>query len=285
MVSGKTSFKKLSWTTGVDYNTVVDIVKELSKNYVFHIDDNMVLWDPADNPSNINLWGWRLVHEPFLGSTQGVAKKYGPWTVVVAERLVKARGRHGKLWKTDFGGLWFTVSFTIPPEQATLLPLAVPVMLVNILNNSYKINAKIKWPNDIVVRGKKLAGIVLEAEAFPNNFIVYVGIGINVNNDVGLEEAISLKQIIGLKPRNSLLASIISLFTRINSIVRDKEKLMKNYLNNLETLGRKVILETPAGQVEGVVENVKESGSIVVRTVEGEKVFDPMFVYRVRYKD
>ncbi len=281
----ETSLRELGWDTGLDYATVVRLIKELSKNYVLRIDGEKVYWDPADNPSTLKPWGWRLVHTPFLGSTQDAARKYGPWSIIVAEYLIQAKGRHGKTWKTGFGGLWFTISMSLPPEQAMLLPIATPVIIARTLNNLYKINAKIKWPNDIVVNGKKIAGILIEAEAFPSNFIIYVGIGINVNNDVTLKEAISLKKIVGLKPRNRVFASVIGWFSRLKKIIEDKEELLKTYLENLDTLGRKVIVETVAGEVEGIAEDVTENGSIVIKTSNGVKIFDPMAVLRLRYKE
>lgn len=285
MKTREISLRELGWDTGLDYDTVVKLVRELSKNYVLKIDGEKVYWDPADNPGTLKPWGWRLVHVPFLGSTQNAARKYGPWSIIVAEYLVQARGRHGRVWKTGFGGLWFTISLSLPPEQASLLPIATPVILVRVLNNLYKINARIKWPNDIVVGGKKIAGILIEAEAFPSVFIIYVGIGINVNNDTPLKEAVSLKKIVGIKPRNRVFAPVIGWFSRLRRITEDKEELMKTYLESLDTLGRKVVVETITGKIEGVAEDVTDNGYIVVKTGNGTKIFDPMSVLSLRYKE
>ncbi|GEM_PF-202797 len=276
----------LSWETGLDIDTIRKLLKELRKNYLLEVTRNDVVWNPSDNPSTIKPWGWRLVHKLVLGSTQISARGYGPWTIVVAEYLLTAYGRYRRTWKTQLGGLWITITLSLKPEHAVYVPIAVPIILVRVLDSLYKVEARIKWPNDIVVDGRKLAGILIEASAFPNQFLTYIGLGINVNNDPPVEDAISLKKLVGLTPRNRLLASIIGWMSKIKKIVEDPEELMENYLKYLDTLNKWVIVETPTGTLEGLAVDVESNGALVVVTSNGEKhVLEPSSVYRLRTKE
>ncbi len=276
--------RELAWETGFSVEKTRSILEDLSRNYLLELTSSKAIWRPADNPSKLRPWGWRLVHRLVVGSTQEAAKGYGPWSIVVAEYQILGRGRHGRRWYSSLGGLWTTIVLSLTPEYASLVPVASPVLLSRILRSQFSIDARIKWPNDIIVDGMKLAGILVEAEAFPDRFIVYIGIGVNVNNDPPTREAISIKNIKKeLVARNKLLAQVIGWFSRYNKIVRDRESIMKEYIGLLDTLGKRVVLETRDGVIEGVVEDVEDDGSIVITTSSGKKVFKPSSVYKVWY--
>ncbi len=280
------SLLELSWETGIPSDKLSRIIREMSKNYLIKLESNKIAWSPADNPSTIRPWGWRLIHKVLVGSTQQVAKGYGPWSIVVAEYQLEGKGRYSRKWISGLGGLWITASMSLSNEEAALLPIAVPVIILRSLETQFSINAKIKWPNDIIVDGRKVAGILIEAEAFPNRFITYVGIGINVNNDISLEDATSVKNIVGsIVPRNKILATIIGWFSRIRKLVDNREELVKQYMNNLDTLNRRVVIETAQGTIEGVVVDVSEDGSIIVESKAKKISLDPSDVYRLRYVD
>ncbi len=276
--------RELSWETGFSIDKVKSVLKDLSKNYLIELDSSKVIWNPADNPSTLKPWGWRLIHKLVVGSTQEVAKGYGPWSIVVSEYQIMGRGRYGRKWFSSLGGLWFTLSLSLNSSEASLLPIAVPVILTKVLNKQFNVETRIKWPNDIVVKEGKLAGILVEAEAFPDKFIVYVGVGVNVNNEPRLEEAVSLKHLLGgLVPRNKLLATVVGWFSNIRRVLEDRERLVRDYMDSLDTLHRRVVLDTVDGVVEGVVVNVRSDGAIVLETESGEVVYEPSSVYRVRY--
>ncbi|MCD6488608.1 MAG: biotin--[acetyl-CoA-carboxylase] ligase [Desulfurococcales archaeon] len=277
--------RELAWETGLSLTRLNKLLKELGKNYLLEYNDTKVHWNPIDNPSNLKPWGWRLIHRPLLGSTQDAARGLGPWSIVVAEYLAEARGRHGRTWKTGLGGIWATITLTVNSETARYVPVAVPVIISKALESLYSIKARIKWPNDVVINGNKIAGILIEAEAFPQYFIVYIGIGINANNDVSVEGATSIKKLIGMKPRNNLLAYIVGWLARINKIVGEKDKLIENYMHYLDTIGRRVIVETSSGIIEGIAIDVKDDGSLIVQRNGDQIPLDASMVYRLRYKD
>lgn len=117
-------------------------------------------------------------------------------TIAIAAEQAAGRGKHGAKWLSDRGGLWF--SFVInkkikrPYDYVVLTAVAIAETI-----KKYGLKVEIKWPNDIIVCGKKIAGILLENDYFSGRLIV--GMGINANNKPpegkGLN-AVSLKQLL-----------------------------------------------------------------------------------------
>ncbi len=278
--------RELAWETGLSMDEVRETLGYLSKHYVLTVTDNSVEWSPVDIPGYLRPWGWRLTHKAVLGTTQTAARGKGPWSIVVAEYLVSARGRHGKTWRTDLGGLWLTIVPRVSIDDLPYVPIAAPLVIARSIKSLYGIETKLRWPNDVMIEGKKVAGVLVEAEAFPSHAHVYVGIGINVNNKPPLKEAVSLHKYVGKQPRNRLLATIIGWFSRLHKLMEDKDKLQEQYRALLDTIGREVVLETTAGSVEGTAIDIDRSGALVVREKGGgEKKYSPGDVYKLRYKE
>jgi BirA family biotin operon repressor/biotin-[acetyl-CoA-carboxylase] ligase len=105
------------------------------------------------------------------------------WTVVLAERQTGGRGREGRRWQSPPGGLY--VSLLLRPEGAgvPLIPLAAGLSVAEALDE-HAVAAELKWPNDVLVSGRKLAGILTEASSGRAGVEwVVVGIGVNVGLD------------------------------------------------------------------------------------------------------
>lgn len=121
-------------------------------------------------------------------------------TVILAHAMVQSKGRFTRYWHAPEGGLWMTLVLvnTLLPESNLLVPMAAGVSCCEVVRD-YGIAAHIKWVNDVLVEGKKIAGILVETFTGSRSGEEYVmiGIGINVNNDVFpaelSEQATSLK--------------------------------------------------------------------------------------------
>ncbi len=278
--------QNLAGYTGVSIDELNSVLKELAKYYFIEFSNNRVSWSRADNPSLIKPWGWNIVHEIILGSTQEYIRGCSLWTVVVAELQIYGRGRHGKKWYSNLGGLWCSFRLTIRSDNINYLPLAVPLIIVNILNRYYGINALIKWPNDIIYGNKKLAGLIIEAEALHNMFIANIGIGFNVNNNPPIPGSISLRNIVGYKiPRNGLLSQLIGWIGRLEKLLIEPRKLVDEYLAKLSTLNRMVQVKTSSGTIIGRAVNVNEYGELVMRVNGEEKIFTADEVIELRHID
>jgi len=105
-------------------------------------------------------------------------------TVIVAEAQTRGRGRLGRDWVSPKGGLWFSIILRpkVSPRDAPKLTFLMSVAVAKTINKLFDLDAEIKWPNDVLVKGKKVCGILTETNSRGNslNFAV-VGVGINAN--------------------------------------------------------------------------------------------------------
>ena len=196
------------------------------------------------------------------------------FTVIVAGQQEKGRGRLKRRWLSSKGGLYFTVVVKpqLPVVLSSRVNFAASLVLAQILRNRFNIQAMVKWPNDILVHDRKMAGILseMEAEADMVTFI-NVGIGINVNNDPTPvdQAATSLKHLLGREiSRKELLSRFLDEF---------EKQLSDNSLNNVIsqwkkytlTLNRHVKIVTTQDTTEGVAIDIEENGALVLRLKDG----------------
>jgi BirA family transcriptional regulator, biotin operon repressor / biotin---[acetyl-CoA-carboxylase] ligase len=109
-----------------------------------------------------------------------------PWTVILARRQSAGRGRHGHTWLSPAGGLYLSVLLALPPrvdhKRAGALALLAGVAVARALGE-YGVEARLKWPNDVRVRGRKIAGILAEAVSYGGAPLIVLGVGVNVDWD------------------------------------------------------------------------------------------------------
>ena len=204
-----------------------------------------------------------------------LARKGCPdFTVVIAGRQKKGRGRLNRAWISDAGGLYFTL--VLRPQLPIVLSARVSFLtsltLARVLQNWCKIDAKVKWPNDILVQERKISGMLteLEAEADQVNFI-NVGIGINVNNDPSRSEsrASSIKKILGQSvSRRELLSRFLDeLETRMQ--LADLDGIVSEWKKYTVTLNRNVRIVTNRETYEGLAVDVDDNGALVLELGDG----------------
>jgi BirA family biotin operon repressor/biotin-[acetyl-CoA-carboxylase] ligase len=140
-------------------------------------------------------------------STQIVVKKlaerdFGEGIVVIAEKQTKGYGRIKRMWNSNEGGLWFSMLLkpVICPDESSRLSLLFSIALNRILKKKYGISSEIKWPNDILIFGKKVAGIIIEMSV-EQDIINWVaaGVGVNINNSLPenlKNTSISIKEVL-----------------------------------------------------------------------------------------
>ncbi|MEX1009830.1 MAG: biotin--[acetyl-CoA-carboxylase] ligase [Chthoniobacterales bacterium] len=126
--------------------------------------------------------GWTLHEAEVLTSTNDHARDLAPWHAIRAKIQTAARGRHGRRWSSDQGGLWISVVLPLdPPERGwSAFPLAAGLAIVSTLRGLGLPQARLRWPNDVLVGPKKICGILMEKFA-PDR--VVVGLGLNVTNN------------------------------------------------------------------------------------------------------
>ncbi|MGV3773673.1 MAG: biotin--[acetyl-CoA-carboxylase] ligase [Verrucomicrobiales bacterium] len=202
--------------------------------------------------------------------------------VIFAESQTKGRGRLGRQWISPAGkGLWFSILLRPPiqPLEAPKLTIAAATSLVRAIRAVTGFNVEIKWPNDIVVRGKKLAGILTEMSAELDRIhYIILGIGLDVNFDAGdfpeevREIATSLKLETGSTINRADLA-VKALEELDHDYRRLREGAFDEIINEWEshcsTLGKTIEVQTGPHQLKGRAEALDSSGALLLRTQHG----------------
>jgi len=221
----------------------------------------------------------RIHYFPELSSTmdsaKGLARKNCPdFTVVIAGRQTKGRGRLHRQWVSDEGGLYFTLVLRpdIPLPMSSRVNFLAALTLARVLRDMYQIEAAVKWPNDILVNDRKLSGMLSELEAEADRvFFINIGMGINVNNDpTGVEPgAISLKNMLGREiSRVRLLARFLDEFEdRLKNA--EFENVISEWKQYTVTLQRQVRIVTQREVTEGLAVDVDENGALIVKLADG----------------
>ncbi|MCS7150101.1 MAG: biotin--[acetyl-CoA-carboxylase] ligase [Caldimicrobium sp.] len=218
-----------------------------------------------------------VVHLWETPSTMEVAKalaEAGQRAIVIAERQTKGRGRMNRDWDSPQGGIWLTFVLLepFPLKRSFLLTYLASVATAKAIIDVTKLAAKVKWPNDVLVAGKKVAGILLEIKAEVDALVyALVGIGINVNNPVEgkpyLLPASSLRELTGeLITRKNLLERLISCF---EDSFFNLERLLEEWRDLSETLGKEVKIKTFQEEIVGYALDLSPDGALLVKTKEG----------------
>ena len=228
---------------------------------------------------------WRLRYLEACESTQDMARVAlatgeGDGLVVVTDFQTAGRGRRGTGWVAAAErALLFTAVLPVDPPPATLIPLAAGVALAEAVEAAAGVQVDLKWPNDVMVSGAKLAGILVERP--PGNSVL-VGIGINVyQQEAELPPGVQATSLalVSAEPvdREALLAEVLLHLDGARARLRERgaEWLRPAWKQRSSMLGRQVELAQP-GQPSrtGIAEELGADGALLVRLNDGrlEKV-------------
>lgn len=201
-------------------------------------------------------------------------------TCVISEHQTSGRGRRGRWWFSEKGkGICISVVLRpdLPPALCPRLVLASALALKNTLNCYGIEGAKIKWPNDVLVSGKKISGILLEMSANIESVeYVVVGIGVNINNQCFPDEiadiATSMRLAAGKDfDRNEFAAVLLKQMEEQIECCYDKDSfiaLMQRYKDASSVLGRSVTIHRVNDDIEGLVVDFDDMGRICLKTID-----------------
>lgn len=226
---------------------------------------------------------------PLLDSTNSKAKQlaedgYPSGTLVIAEQQEAGRGRRGRSWESPRGnGIFMTLMLKpdINPNNASMLTLVAAMAVSGAITKKTGRPAGIKWPNDIVMNGKKVCGILTEMSAqfdYVNHIVI--GIGINVHNQDFPEELSQKATSLYLETkeqinRAALVEEILEQFEHYYAIyleTEDLSSLMKEYNAHLINMHQIVKVLDPKEPFEGKAMGITPRGELVVDTWESRKL-------------
>ena len=225
-------------------------------------------------------------------------------TMIVADRQTAGRGRRGRSWESPAGvNVYFSLIMRpdVVPDKASMLTLIMAHSVCRVIALRTGLDCKIKWPNDVVVNGRKVCGILTEMGLRKDgSFYLVVGVGINVRSQEFAPElsgkATSLEDEIGRRStaalckvtdslegdlavsRSLLLAEIMGAFEEDYEIFLSRQNLsglLDSYNHMLINRDAKVRVLDPRGEYDGKALGITETGELLVETADGtvERVY------------
>ncbi len=215
--------------------------------------------------------GWKLIEFEQVDSTNLVAASLPAWHAVRAETQTAGRGRFQRSWVSDRGGLWFSAVVPSGEKQTReLLPLAAGLAVIEALRGLGVQNIRLRWPNDVMIGEKKLAGLLVDSF---DPLRAVVGIGLNISNEPAAHDPT-------LKPVATRLADLLPKTPGPDEIVEVLLKSLRSVVNELHQAGMmllcprinsmwdhslKVRLDLDGTEETGWFCGVDESGRLLLR--------------------
>lgn len=232
--------------------------------------------------------GGRTVYFDATDSTniqaRRLAEAHAPHgTLVVSDRQDGGKGRRGRSWASPSGvGIWMSLILRpeIAPSSASMLTLAAALAVREGIQEETGLSPLIKWPNDLVLNGKKICGILTEmsTELMEIQYVI-TGIGINVNQREFPPEIRDTATSLSLEAgrsfrRSSLIAAILKAFEKdYEAFLKtgDLSLLLEEYNACLVNRGKEVCILDPSGEYRAVAEGIDENGSLLVTLPDGTR--------------
>lgn len=222
-----------------------------------------------------------------IDSTNSCAKAVagcgaGEGTVVIAEHQTEGRGRHGRVWQSvPHENLMFSIVLRprLSPEGLNLLPLYVAVAVSDAIERFTGLKPECKWPNDVLLEGKKVAGILIEG-SYKQNAVDYVvvGVGINVNQTAFPPDlqntATSLRLQAGkefdrIPLFREILASMEGLYR--NSTADGFQSIIPRWLSHSSMVNRPISVSQQGTIISGTVKGLSPEGGLILQTDGAER--------------
>lgn len=218
-----------------------------------------------------NLYAKRMAKE---GAPEG--------TLALADAQTAGRGRRGRNWDSPKGESIYMSLLLRPkilPEYASQLTLVMGLSVAEGVADVLQLPVQIKWPNDVVVDGKKICGILTEMSADMDGIhYIVIGVGINVNNQEFPEElktvATSLRMVTGeMQDRQIIMQGVLDAFSRNYERFLETENLgglTEAYNRILANRDHQVRVLDPKNPFEGIARGINEYGELLVERQDGE---------------
>ncbi|MBI4188615.1 MAG: biotin--[acetyl-CoA-carboxylase] ligase [Chloroflexi bacterium] len=226
--------------------------------------------------------GQRVVYHPRLTSTMDLARQEAQQgaaegTIVLADEQSAARGRLKRVWLSPIGSLPLSIILYPPLTILPSLIMIASLAVVHSIEQTAGLKPQIKWPNDVLINGKKVCGILIETDV-RGKTVKYAVIGIGINVNLRLADfpeitpiATSLSDELGKDvSRLEVLRCLLVELERLYLSLSSGGTVYEEWRDRLVTLGKKVRVKSGEEVEEGVAESVDRNGSLFLRGVDGK---------------
>jgi len=264
---------------------------ESKQNLGYRLIDSSELLLPWEVTQHLHteFLGKRVYYFDTIATTQNFAmniasKRNENGTVVISKKQTGGRGRMKRKWKSPVGGLW--MSSILHPQfdvsYATLVPIATSLALCIAIEKILKIKPELKWPNEVTLKGKKIAGILIDTSIVSND-IENMVLGIGINFKIKPHElAITIKKtpnfygVATLVKKNESALQLVqqflyeleNIFQLINS--GHIKKIKNGWTKRSSTIGRSVSITTNEGNLNGKAVKIDSDGALIIS--KGKKI-------------
>ncbi|MEW5817792.1 MAG: biotin--[acetyl-CoA-carboxylase] ligase [Spirochaetota bacterium] len=237
--------------------------------------DLLCPWEFPGRESFIN-------HFTCVDSTMTIARQLAEkdtpdGTVITADRQINGKGRLNRPWISEEGGLYFTLVLRpkLPLNYAYLYSCAAAVSAVKTLEEHCGIQASVKWPNDVFVKDRKIAGVLIEVRGeFESIHYLNLGVGMNLNNTINKPLAINACSVKSLTGKTvSRKDFLVSFLFHLESITKNfkPDNIIRAWSSYSSTLRRKVSIHTSRGTIHGTAISLCHDGGLVIQTTDGKR--------------
>jgi BirA family biotin operon repressor/biotin-[acetyl-CoA-carboxylase] ligase len=229
-------------------------------------------------------WAAPIEHHVRLVSTSDRLKERAregapEWTVVLADEQTGGRGRQGRAWASPPGGLYLSVLLRPRFEASGLIPLAAGVAVVAALRE-WGVASALKWPNDVLAGGRKIAGILAEASSSGSRLDwVVLGLGVNLEAGGGLpagvgETATSVRALTAsrVEPTTAGCAVLAHLASWYDALRAEAASVVRGWNERaLPWWGRHVELRSGGEVMRGIAEGIDPGGALILVLEDGSR--------------
>lgn len=241
-------------------------------------------WEVSDGLQT-EILGRKIYYFDTIDSTQSFAlklasKPYENGSIVIAKRQTKGKGRLNRRWISPKGGMW--LSILLKPDfevsYVPLFPMITSLALAKAIERILKLKPRLKWPNDVTLSNKKVAGMLIDASIEANKIdYLVIGVGINFRiqpkmvsrllknseNFYGITTLVSKNK--EADPVELLQEFLYELEQLYRKILSGNLKEMRNeWIKRSSTIGKNVTISTPTGAVKGKAVSIDENGALLL---------------------
>ena len=246
------------------------------------IPDLLLPWEITENLKT-KFIGKRAYYFDTIDSTQDFALKIASQdnengTIIISKKQTGGKGRMKRRWFSPIGGIW--MSIIIHPDfdisNTTLVPIATSLALCKAIEKTTRIKPELKWPNDITIKGKKVAGILVDTSIESNkieSLILGVGINFKIKQDKLKKNIVNSPNYYGattlVKKNESALHLVQQFLYELEVIFQwinsgHTKKIINQWTKRSSTLGRNISIVTGNGRINGKAVKIDNDGALII---------------------